>query len=187
MTTKVLAVCTGNVCRSPMAQGLLRAGAAAVGLDLKVASAGTWESGVPADAHAVTAMAERGIDIGGHRSHRLAAVDIDHADLVLCMSREHIVDVVAMVPGAFERTFTLKELVARASAAGPRRADQTVAGYIAELGRNRSQDDVLRGGAGMDIADPMGQGRRAFDRTAAELEQLIWAAVDLLAGYQPVG
>ncbi len=186
MTTKVLAVCTGNVCRSPMAEGLLRVGAGAVGLDLKVASAGTWEAGRRADPHAVAAMAERGIDISAHRSHRLAAIDVEAADLVLAMAREHVVDVVGLVPGAFDRTFTLKELVTRATAAGPRPAGQPLDDYIAELGRGRSQGDVLRAEPTTDIADPLGHGRRAFDRTAAELEHLIWATVDLLAGYRPV-
>lgn len=56
MTIRILAVCTGNICRSPMAEALLRAGAAEVGLDAQITSVGSWESGVAADPHAISVM-----------------------------------------------------------------------------------------------------------------------------------
>jgi protein-tyrosine-phosphatase len=66
-----------------MAVGLLRAGANVMGQTVQVASAGTMQGGHPAEPHAVEVMADRGIDISAHRSHKLAAVDIEAADLVL--------------------------------------------------------------------------------------------------------
>lgn len=88
----ILMVCTGNLCRSPMAAGMLRQRLAREGLDgqYTVRSAGTWAlEGRPASEHAVEVMAERGVDIAGHRSHGLTSADIAEADLILVMSREH--------------------------------------------------------------------------------------------------
>ena len=87
----ILFVCTGNLCRSPMAEGLLRKRLTDEGLDHHtVASAGVWAlDGQPASEHAVTVMAERGADITAHIAHTLNAADVAEADLVLVMSREH--------------------------------------------------------------------------------------------------
>lgn len=88
----ILFVCTGNICRSPMAAGLLRQRLAQEGLDSRyeVASAGVWAmDDRPASENAVAVMAERGIDIGQHIAHTLTAQDVSAAALILVMSREH--------------------------------------------------------------------------------------------------
>ncbi len=88
----ILVVCTANVCRSPMAAGLLRQRLAAKKIDARhrVLSAGVWaEDGEPASKNAVATMAERGIDIGDHRSHSLSAEEIAGAELILVMTHEH--------------------------------------------------------------------------------------------------
>jgi protein-tyrosine-phosphatase len=88
----VLFVCTGNLCRSPMAAGLLRQRLAEKGMDARhrVSSAGVWAvDGRPASEHAITVMAERGVDITNHIAHTLTAEDVAEADLILAMSREH--------------------------------------------------------------------------------------------------
>jgi protein-tyrosine-phosphatase len=91
---RVLFVCTGNVCRSPMAEGLLRDAAgrdpALGGGSLSVQSAGTSGlDGWPASDLAIAAMERRGIDIAGHRGRALSKDLIDCADLILVMERGH--------------------------------------------------------------------------------------------------
>lgn len=88
----ILFVCTGNICRSPMAAGLLRDRLAEEGLDSRhrVASAGVWAlDGRPAAENAVTVMRERGIDISDHVAQTIRAEHVAEADLILVMSREH--------------------------------------------------------------------------------------------------
>lgn len=90
--SQVLFVCTGNLCRSPMAAGLLRERLTQEGLEARynVSSAGTWAvDDHPASEHAVTVMAERGIDIRQHIAHTVTAQDMSMADLILVMSSEH--------------------------------------------------------------------------------------------------
>ncbi len=78
-------VCTGNICRSPMAEGLLRQRFAARGKGL-VESAGIAAlAGRPADPLAVEVLAERGLDISPHRARQLTGEMILAADLVLVM------------------------------------------------------------------------------------------------------
>jgi protein-tyrosine-phosphatase len=85
-----LAVCTGNTCRSPMLAALLRQRLAAAGLRDRVTSAGTGAaSGEPASAGAIREMAKRGIDLAGHRSANVRALDLAGFDRVLCMSSSH--------------------------------------------------------------------------------------------------
>jgi protein-tyrosine-phosphatase len=88
----ILVVCTANVCRSPMAAGLLRQRLAVekVNARHRVLSAGVWAAdGEPASEPAVATMAERGIDISDHRSHSLTTEEVAGADLILVMTHEH--------------------------------------------------------------------------------------------------
>ncbi len=87
----ILFVCTGNVCRSPMAVGLLQHRLAKEELAdrYRVFSAGVWAlDGKPASESAVAVMAERGIDITRHIAHTINADDMAQADLILAMARE---------------------------------------------------------------------------------------------------
>lgn len=82
----ILFVCTGNTCRSPMAEGYLRSKE----LDgIMVISRGLAADGSPVSLNSKTAMAEVGIDISGHISRQITDRDIENADKIICLSPSH--------------------------------------------------------------------------------------------------
>ncbi len=86
---RLLVVCLGNICRSPMAEGALRARLTAAGLAARVdvASCGTgdWHVGNPPDPRAIRCAAAHGVDIAGQRARRLAMGDFRRFDVLLCV------------------------------------------------------------------------------------------------------
>ncbi|WP_309297128.1 low molecular weight protein-tyrosine-phosphatase, partial [Enterobacter hormaechei] len=85
---KLLVVCLGNICRSPMAEGALRArlDASPLAGRVQVDSAGTgdWHVGEPPDRRAIACAAGHGVDISGLRARQLHAADFDRFDWILC-------------------------------------------------------------------------------------------------------
>ena len=185
----VLVVCTGNICRSPIAEGMLRdALSARFGEDAPtVSSAGTLGvEGSPATPEAVTAAGERGVDIAAHRARRLAQVPVD-ADLVIAMAEEHR-DILGHESGLGERSFTLKELVRLLESlppvspgAGPdslrERVDQARAARRAGFAGNPLDEDV---------PDPIGMPLLTYRATAWELDEWVARLVDGLYGAVPM-
>jgi len=171
--TAVIVVCTGNVCRSPIAEGLLRRATEhrPVGAPITVSSAGTagWE-GSPATPEAVEAAAERGVDISGHVATRLRPGMAADADLVLCMAGEHRDLIAREEPEAAGRTFSLKELV-RLLEDGARTA-ATPAARIAAAARARAGAPGTPQPA-EDIADPLGLPLDRYRAIASELDDWI--------------
>jgi glycine hydroxymethyltransferase len=105
----VLFVCTGNICRSPMAEGLFRHAVQGQG-EYRVISAGLGAmEGQPPSAYAVQAVRELGIDISGQRSRMLTHELVQQADYIFGMTHSHIDTVMMLYPFAAEKTFLLRE------------------------------------------------------------------------------
>lgn len=101
---KLLVVCLGNICRSPMAEGALQARLAASPLAgrVQVDSAGTggWHAGEPPDRRAIACARGHGVDIAGQRARQLHAADFEAFDWILCADRANVRDVLRLAPAA---------------------------------------------------------------------------------------
>jgi protein-tyrosine-phosphatase len=106
---RVLLVCTGNTCRSPLAACALARELGPDGERVEVVSAGTaaWE-GNPATEFSVEVAARDGVDLGAHRSRRVTPALLHAADLVLVMERAHLGSVQALGADP-QRTFVMSE------------------------------------------------------------------------------
>ncbi|PYK22190.1 MAG: glycine hydroxymethyltransferase [Verrucomicrobia bacterium] len=105
----VLFVCTGNICRSPIAEGLFRR---LIGnrKDIEVASAGVHAvRGQPPSLYAVQVCAEEGTDISGLRSQPLTATLVNQATHIFAMTGAHLETIQALFPHTAEKTFLLRE------------------------------------------------------------------------------
>ena len=96
---RVLAVCAGNICRSPAAEAAIREAAAEAGLDIEVDSAGTgsWHIGQPPHPEGVAAGARAGLRIEG-RARKVTAADFDRFDIILAMDRANLRDLFDLAP-----------------------------------------------------------------------------------------
>ena len=160
---RVLFVCTANRARSPMAEVIARDLLVLAGHEITVISAGFLEPGWPAEREARRVAAQRGLDLDPHRSRQLDDALVDASDLILVMTRDHVLDLTSRWPGVATRTFALGE-VALLTRSAPEAVTSEAWRQWATEAAGSDRTELLRGGA--DIADPMGQGVRAFRRTA---------------------
>ena len=187
----VLLVCTGNICRSPIAEGFIGSLVAVRGIEgINAESAGTsgWE-GSQAVPEAIEALRELGVDISQHRARRLTRALIERADLILALAAEHRGAVARLSPNAAVRTFTLKEMVDLL---------RQVERLLADGDPEERLDAAVRGAATLrasgaeqlsdeDVEDPLGSGLESFRATAWEIEILCEQLVDLMFGAVPAG
>lgn len=169
----VLFVCTGNVCRSPMAEAFLRHEAARRGLDIATRSTGThaW-FGRAATIDGRQVMEEMGVPIDDHRTLELDQELVDWADLIIGMSREHTRDTVRAFPSAAEKTWTLKALLELLPRLGdPRDTEAWL--QDAHALREHEPGATDQGGPELDVEDPIGERRSAYRRVATEIADLI--------------
>jgi len=173
----ILVVCSGNICRSPVAEGLLRRGVqrrfGAAAPD--VSSAGTIGlEGSPATQESVQASAERGVDISAHVARRLSDAMVQRADLVICMAAEHRAEIEQRVPAAIDHTFTLKELTRLLEDDAPvePQGQDTLAARAAAAGAARRAGGPTNP-YDEDIVDPLGMPLETYRAIAWELDEWI--------------
>lgn len=98
----ILFVCLGNICRSPLAEGALRAATAAAGLDWHIDSAGTgnWHVGTPPDSRAIASARAMGVDISGLRARQVQATDFHRFTHIFALDLQNLADLRRIAPGA---------------------------------------------------------------------------------------
>ena len=113
---RILFVCTGNLCRPPLASTLFRARFIRdeARRDWQVESAGTWASeGRPASAYAVEEMARRGLDLSAHQARLVTRELVAEADLVLVMENDHAEALKAVFPDHAHKVCLFSEVIGR--------------------------------------------------------------------------
>ena len=142
---RILFVCMGNICRSPTAEGVLRAMVREAGLEdrVEIDSAGTggWHAGSPPDERSAAAALRRGITLDG-AARQVTAADLSSFDLVLAMDRENLRALRALAPDA-------------------------AAGRIHLL---REYDPAAVAARDLDVPDPYYGGERGFDDVLDHVE-----------------
>ncbi len=108
MFNQILVVCIGNICRSPMAEALIRNESIERGKDFSVSSAGLGALvGRSADPTSIALMKQKGIDIASHRARQISDEMIVEADIVLTMSLEQNKGIQSQYPHANGKVFRL--------------------------------------------------------------------------------
>jgi protein-tyrosine phosphatase len=151
-------VCSGNICRSPTAEVVLRSYVADAGLtglvEVSSAGIGDWHAGDPADRRSLRTLAEAGYDGSGHRARQFESSWFEGLDLVLAMDVSHLEDLRALAPDeeARAKVVLLRTFDADAVAAGT-----------------------------LEVDDPFYGGLDGFDRVLAEVEAACAGLVTYLA------
>ncbi len=179
MTFRILTVCTGNICRSPLAEQLLRNELS--GLEtVVVSSAGTGALvGHPMDERAAACSRELGGRPDAHVGRQLTAQLVRESDLVLAAARRHRKVVVQLSPRASRSAFTIREFARllhtlnaddRAEVAAQRGVDEQLAALVDIAASNRGVARSPEDAADDDVLDPYRQDDSVF---AASIEQLV--------------
>ena len=165
-----------------MAEAMLRGRLEERDIDASVSSAGVVADGGGPSETAVQVMADLGIPIADHRSRLLSPELVASSDLVVGLAREHVREAALLVPSAYPRTFTLKELVRRGGEVGARGDDESFEGWLARLHDGRNSLMHLGTSPDDDVEDPIGRRPAVYERVADELAQLVDQFVDLAWG-----
>ena len=189
----ILTVCSANRCRSPMAEALLaKAFLDTQPDDFAVASAGFGPPGAPAELEVVEVMADIGLDVTGHRSTTVSTSLLAEADLVLAMTRQHVMELALLDEAAWPKTFLIGEFASLASETnGPGGSagneltdlasdpDDDLHRRVARLHLGRRRADLLNLPSALEITDPIGGPLRGYRVTRDRIANLS----RVIAGY----
>jgi protein-tyrosine phosphatase len=179
-TVSILVVCTANQCRSPLTASLLQRALVGRGIEAHVRSAGTRAlTGGTVTTGTLDAARKFDADLSGHETTPLERGATEECDLVLALAREHVREVVSLDARAWRKTFTLKELVRRGTAVGPRGPDEDLASWLSRVHEGRTARELMGAAAIDDVEDPTTSALVDHATMAREVDDLARAAVDL--------
>ncbi|MBD8498189.1 low molecular weight protein arginine phosphatase [Paenibacillus arenosi] len=192
--TRILFVCTGNTCRSPMAESLLRHMASQRGIAVEVRSAGVAATdGMPMSRHAQTVLYERNMSNESFASRSLEKASIDWADIILTLTASHKQHVIHKFEGVADKVFTLKEYVEENDTSSQKEQfHQELHSLMAELqlklsmGEQPSELEIARvyqlqaRMPNLDIQDPYGGNLEQYQLTAEEIRSALERVLDKL-------
>ena len=149
---KVMFICTGNICRSAMAEGMLKKMLQDEKIEAEVCSCGIYaETGDYATYNAIEAVKKYDVDITSHRATNIRESRIEEMDLILCATISHKQSVLYLYPGLQGKVYTMKE--------------------YAKIDKN---------GQDMDIKDPWGYDLNVYYNCALEIKECLEKTVEQL-------
>lgn len=174
---RVLVVCTGNLCRSPLAAALLQREFTNLGAAVQVRSAGTDAiNGLPVPRPMIRATTAMLVDLTRHRATRLRPEHVEDAHLIITMTRWQLRSVVGLVRSSFASTFTLRELARRAAVADP--SVTAFDTWLEQMNEGRRPEQYVADDPADDVDDPQGRPLKVHRRVALEVESLVWQVAD---------
>lgn len=179
---RLVLICTGNRCRSPLAEGLLKK--YGVGLPLEVTSAGLLDlGGLAAVPESIEVAETLGVDLREHRSRAMTSLDLAEADLVLGFEWGHVAGAVVEGRAPYDRVFTLRQFLRLTPEANGRSSPDRIkhAKRIVAYAHGR-RVSVTSFDPADNIADPFGGPRAGYLDAARTEDELCRALIETLFG-----
>jgi protein-tyrosine phosphatase len=176
MAYQVLFVCTGNVCRSPAAERLLRHHLERTGITTSSAGTGALV-GEPMSPPMAALVAADGADPEGFTARQLSADMVRQADLVIAMTSAHRGDTVALLPAAVQRTFVLGELAHMLGHVRPEEVSEVAGGPASTAERLRAMVTIAKRNRTLgvdpdeDVVDPYGRSATVYAKTFRQIRE----------------
>ena len=149
---KVMFICTGNICRSAMAEGMLKKMAQEEKIEAEICSCGIYaETGDEATYNAIDAMKDYDVDITSHKATNIRDSKIKEMDIILCATNTHKQNVLYLYPELKGKVYTMKEYAG-----------------------------IDKNGQDLDIKDPWGYDLNVYKHCAKEIQECLEKIVEKL-------